>query len=344
MKARKILIVILFVFVIFFISFSFYFYQVFNTANFLVDGADKGFNIHANETFPEVRDRLYDEYYLQDVLSFSLLARLMKYDQNVKPGHYIIKANSTNYDVIKMLRAGEQTPVLITFSNVRLLEELSEKICAGIELDSKEFDSVLLNENTPPKYGFNKESFRCMFIPNTYEVYWTISKEKLLDKFKEEYDIFWNSSRLQKAKEINLTPVEVSVLASIVQAEARHNDESPIIAGLYLNRLKKGMPLQADPTLIYATGDFEIQRVLNIHKSIDSPYNTYKYAGLPPGPINFPSVISIDAVLNHDKNNYLYMCAKEDFSGYHYFTASLSEHLKNARKFQNALNKARIYQ
>ena len=183
-----------------------------------------------------------------------------------------------------------------------------------------------------------------MFIPNTHEVYWTISAEQLLEKFKKEYDKFWNEGRLAKAKVLNMTPVEVSILASIVQAETRHNDESPRIAGLYLNRLKMGMPLQADPTLIYAIGNFDIQRVLNVHKEIDSPYNTYKYAGLPPGPINFPSIISIDAVLNHEEHNYIYMCAKEDFSGYHNFTASLREHNNNARKFQQALNRARIYQ
>lgn len=344
MKARKILIIILVVVAIMFISFSFYVYQMFNTANFLVEQQDRDFYIYTEDTFEDVRNRLYDENYIHDAVSFSLLSKLMKYTENVKPGHYVIEANTTNYEVVKMLRAGEQVPVLITFSNVRLLSELSELVCANIELEPAEFDSLLFGEDTPEKYGFNKDSFRSMFIPNTYEVYWNISAENLLEKFKTEYDKFWNDERLKKADSLNMTPVEVSVMASIVQAETRHNDESPTIAGLYLNRLKRGMLLQADPTLIYAVGDFKIQRVLNVHKEIDSPYNTYKYTGLPPGPINFPSIISIDAVLNNEDHNYLYMCAKEDFSGYHNFTSSLTEHLRNARRFQNALNRARIYQ
>jgi UPF0755 protein len=159
----------------------------------------------------------------------------------------------------------------------------------------------------------------------------------LIEKMHREYEIFWNETRKEKAKAVGLTPLEVSTLASIVQAESIQRDEAPIIAGLYLNRLKKGMPLQADPTLVFAVGDFTLKRVLNEHKEIDSPYNTYKYTGLPPGPINMPEISSLDAVLNHDKNDYIYMCAKEDFSLRHNFTASYQQHLKNAAKYQRAL-------
>jgi len=343
MKARKILVIVLIVFMVMFVSFSFYAYQIVYTPNLLIDQQDRDFYIYHGATFEDVRDALYPDF-VNEPISFSFMAKIMKYQENVKPGKYTIKENSTNYEAIKMLRAGEQTPVKITFSNVRLLEELSEKICVNIELMPSQLDSLLFDPATPEKFGFDNENFKSMFIPNTHEVYWTISAEKLLEKFKKEYDVFWNETRLEKAKALDLSPEEVSVLASIVQAETRHNDESPIIAGLYINRLKKGMLLQADPTLIYAIGDFEIQRVLNAHKTIDSPYNTYKFPGLPPGPINFPSIISIDAVLNFEHHDYLYMCAKEDFSGYHNFTASLNEHINNAKKFQNALNKARIYQ
>lgn len=345
MNKRNIWLIVLVVSGVMFISFSFYVYQIIYTPNFLVEDndVDRSFYIHTGATFEDVVKALYKQDYLNDVVSFSFLAKVMDYNEAVKPGHYIIRHNATNLDVIRELRAGLQTPVNITFSNVRLLDELSEKVCNNIELNASEFDSLLFDPATPEKYGFDQESFRCMFIPNTYEVYWTISAQELLDRFKKEYDKFWSDERLTKAKALGLTPVEVTVLASIVQAETRHNDESPRIAGLYLNRLKKGMALQADPTLIFALGDFTIQRVLKVHMNIDSPYNTYKFTGLPPGPINFPSVVSIDAVLNHEDHNYLYMCAKEDFSGYHNFTSSLTEHLKNARKFQQALNEAKIF-
>ncbi len=343
MKTRKIFVIVLVVFMIMFISFSFYAYQIVYTPNFLVEQENRDFYIYHGATFDDVLGAIYPDY-VNDIRSFAFMSKLMKYQENVKPGKYTIKANSTNYETIRMLRAGEQTPVSITYSNVRLLSELSEKVCANIELQPKQLDSLLFNPDIPEKYGFDTEGFRTMFIPNTYEVYWTISAQQLLDKFKKEYDLFWNDDRKAKAKALNLSPIEVSILASIVQAETRHNDESPRIAGLYINRLKKGMPLQADPTLIFAVGNFEIQRVLKAHTEIDSPYNTYKNAGLPPGPINFPSIISIDAVLNYEDHNYIYMCAKEDFSGYHNFTASHREHINNANKFQQALNRAKIYQ
>ena len=176
-----------------------------------------------------------------------------------------------------------------------------------------------------------------MFIPNTYEVYANIEPDRLLERLYSEYGFFWNEERSGKAKRLGLTPIETSVLASIVQAETIKRAEAPIIAGLYLNRLKKGIPLQADPTLVFAVGDFTLKRVLNEHKEIDSPYNTYMYPGLPPGPINMPEISSIDAVLNYFVSEYYYMCAKEDFSGNHNFTKSYSQHLKNASKYQRAL-------
>jgi len=176
-----------------------------------------------------------------------------------------------------------------------------------------------------------------MFIPNTYEVYYNVSPEALVDRMHHEYELFWTADRKAKAKEVGLTEIEVSILASIVQAETIKNAEAPVIAGLYLNRLRKGIALQADPTLVFAVGDFSLKRVLNEHKEIDSPYNTYKYPGLPPGPVNMPSIRSIDAVLNYTKSNYYYMCAKEDFSGNHNFTNSYEEHMKNAARYQRAL-------
>ena len=343
MKDRKFKFIPLVLVAILIYSLTFYGYQILYTPNFLVGGESREFYIDRDATFDDVRNTLYDNKYLHDAVSFSFLAKLMDYPDLIKPGRYMIPHDATNLKVIRMLRAGEQIPVMVTFNNVRLLSELSEKVCANIELEPAELDSLLESDSVGLKYGFDKESFRSMFLPNSYEVYWNISAEGFLNKMKAEYDKFWNEERLSKADSMGLTPEEVSVLASIVQAETRHNAESKIIAGLYYNRLKIGMPLQADPTLIFGVGDFEITRVLNVHKAIDSPYNTYKYAGLPPGPINFPTIHSIDAVLNYDPNNYLYMCAKEDFSGYHNFTASHREHINNANKFQKALNRARIY-
>lgn len=343
MRISKPLILVFAAVTVLLISFTFYFYQVFFSPNFLVDKSDQYFYIFPEDTFEDIRDNLFEKDYVQDPVSFSFLSKLMKYNENVKSGRYLIEANSNNRTVIRMLRAGLQEPVSITFTNVRMLSELSEKICKNIALSPKGLDSLLLKESTPAEYGFNKATFPCMFIPNTYEVYWDISAADLLERLSTEYDRFWNENRMEKAEALDMMPTEIMTLASIVQAETRHYDESPIIAGLYLNRLERGMLLQADPTLVFAAGDFTIQRVLNIHKEIDSPYNTYKYAGLPPGPINLPSITSIDAVLNAESHNYLYMCAKADFTGYHHFSSRLSDHLQYASKYQKALNKAKLY-
>ena len=182
-----------------------------------------------------------------------------------------------------------------------------------------------------------------MFIPNTYEVYWTIKGDELMKRLKKEYDRFWTPERDQKAKVLEMTREEVSTLAAIVQAETAKSDEKPRVAGVYINRLRKGIALQADPTLIFALGDFTIKRVLNKDKEVDSPYNTYLYAGLPPGPIRMPNITSIKSVLNYESHDYIYFCAKEDFSGYHNFVTTYSQHRKNARKYQKALNNKKVY-
>jgi UPF0755 protein len=311
--------------------------------NFLVEKENRHLYIPSGASFEDVQKIIYDERFVNDPISFGMLSKFMKYNELVKPGKYLIEKNSTNITVIRKLRLGEQVPVRITFNNARLLTDVAEKLTVNLQLDSKAFLKRISSDETAAGYGFDSETFRCMFIPNTYEVFWTISGDQLVDRLHKEYERFWNEERLEKAKKIGLDPVQTTILASIVQAEISHNNESPTVAGLYINRLKRNMPLQADPTLIYATGDFTIKRVLTIHTKIDSPYNTYKYAGLPPGPINFPTIISIDAVLNYAAHNYIYMCAKEDFSGYHNFSSSLKQHSINARKYQQALNKAKLY-
>jgi UPF0755 protein len=343
MDRRKILIVSIVVVTILLSSFTFYFYQVVYAPNFLVEKESRAVIIPFGSSFEDVQKIIYDQGFVNEPVAFGLLAKLMKYNRLVKPGKFLIEKNSSNLEVIRKLRSGDQVPVRVTFNNSRLIEDVAEKITINIGLNASEFLEYIKDSSTAARYDFDAETFRCMFIPNTYEVYWTITRKELVDRLYKEYQLFWNEQRKAKAKEIDLAPVEVSILASIVQAEVSHHDESPVVAGLYLNRLKRSMPLQADPTLVYAAGDFTIQRVLNVHKEIESPYNTYKHAGLPPGPINFPSIISIDAVLNHQENNYLYMCAREDFSGYHNFSSSLRQHNINARKYQQALNKAKLY-
>jgi len=343
MDKRKILILAVVVFTILLSSFTFYFYQVIYSPNFLVEKESKYLFIPTGANFETVQEIIYDQGFVNDPVAFGLLAKFMNYDELVKPGKFLIESNSNNVDIIRRLRAGEQTPVRITFNNARLMSDVAAKLTIKLELDSTSFLKKLNDDETAVQYGFTDESFRCMFIPNTYEVFWNVSAESLTDRMYREYQRFWSEERRSKAQELGLDLVEISILASIVEAEVSHYDEAPIVAGLYLNRLKRNMFLQADPTLKYALGDFSIQRVLNVHKEIESPYNTYKYQGLPPGPINFPSIKALDAVLNHQEHNYIYMCAKADFSGYHEFSASLRQHNINARKYQNALNKARIY-
>ncbi len=265
-------------------------------------------------------------------------------DATLEPGKYELEAGMTLESLVTGFRKGyAEKEVRITFNNARTKEDLAGKIADNLELDSTLLVTKLKDPEIAIKYGFNAHSFNVMFIPNTYNVYWDITADELLDRMAKEYKQFWNDERLQKAKELNLSPIEVSVLASIVTCETAKKDESKIIAGVYVNRLKRGMPLEADPTLVWILGDFTIKRVLNKDKQLDSPYNTYKYAGLPPGPIYIPSTTYIDAVLNYEKHDYIFFCAREDFSGYSNFAATYRQHLVNARKYQRALNAQRVY-
>lgn len=324
-------------------SFSFYFYQVFYGANILLDKENQTILILKEDTFDDVRNKFYDDFIINDVISFSFVAKVLGYQELVKPGLYQLKKGMSNLAAVRMLRSGDQVPVRITFNNVRLKFDLAEKITENTGIEPTEFLALLEDNNFLTQYGVNSESVMTLFLPNTYEVYWTLTATELFSKMAQEHDKFWTTKRKAKAKELKMTPIEVSILASIVQAESVKNDERPTIAGLYLNRLKRNIPLQADPTLIYALGDFTIQRVLNEYKKVKSPYNTYLNRGLPPGPINLPTISSIDAVLNFENHNYIYMCAKEDFSGYHRFAKTLTEHNKNASLFQKALNERSIY-
>ena len=321
---------------------SVYTYQMLYSPNFLINADDKFIIIEENTDFNELIKKLEEDTLINDILSFSFLSKLMEYQENIKIGAYKVKMNMSNYEMITMLRSGNQTPIKLTFSYARKIEDLAEKITTKLKM-SKDDLLNYLNENINNYSGFKKTDIISIFLPDTYEVYWNISPEKLTNKMYSEYKKFWNEERLSKLDKINLNQKEAIVLASIVASESRMLDEADRIAGLYINRLNRNMRLQADPTLIFAANDFTIRRVLNKHKKIKSPYNTYIHRGLPPGPIRLASKKYIDAVLNYEKHNYIYMCAKEDFSGYHAFATNLSDHNRNAKKFQIALNMRKIY-
>lgn len=338
MRVSRKLIVFL-VFSILGISFSFYAYQVVYTPNILVGKDSRDLIIPRGATFKSVQQQLHEGRYVNDLISFSFLARLMNYDRAVKPGRYVLTSGMSNMQAIRLLRSGNQVPVDMRFHNVRTLDELPEKITAHLLMTPAQFDSALTRFIRDNPYGFNLDNVVAMFIPNTYEVYYDVSPDDLIERMHQEYENFWSDENLSLAAKAGLTPVEVSTLASIVQAETIKAEEAPVIAGLYLNRLRKGIALQADPTLKFALGDFSLKRILNVHKEIDSPYNTYMNAGLPPGPINMPEIASLQAVLNYSPSDYLYMCAKEDFSGNHNFTADYQQHLRNASRYQTALTR-----
>jgi len=293
--------------------------------------------------FQQVLDSLKHSDYLTDPSSFQWVAVRKGYPERIQSGAYMIKKGWSNNKLIDLLRSGIQTPVKVTFNNIRFREELAARLAHYLEPDSAAFLGALNNDKIASGLGFTRESFPMLIIPNTYEIFWDTSPEKFIERMKAEYDHFWNVSRKKKAIDLALTPIQVVIIASILQEETNKNDEKSRMAGVYINRVKKGWLLQADPTIKYALGNFLIKRVLTEYLSVDSPYNTYKYAGLPPGPINFPDTASVDAVLNAEHNDYMYFCAKEDFSGYHNFAQSLAEHNRNAAKYQNALNNNKIW-
>ena len=272
----------------------------------------------------------------------STLVRHSDYPEIIKTGRYEITTSIGAFQLFRRLKAGMQSPVHLTVPSVRTVEDLAEELTTKLMLDSATLHAALVNPDTCKTYGYTTETITCMFVPNTYEVYWNISLSKLLKRMKKESDSFWNEDRMAKALRLKLTPIEVITLASIVDEETANNAEKPMIAGMYYNRLKAGMPLQADPTIKFALKDFALRRIYHKLLYIDSPYNTYRYEGLPPGPIKIASIAGIDAVLNHVEHDYLYMCAKEDFSGTHNFARTYQEHLQNAARYTKALNERGI--
>lgn len=298
--------------------------------------------VPTGSSFNDVKTILYENGMIINTNTFEWLAEKKNYRNNIRPGRYLIHEDMGNNELINLLRSGEQDPVMVTFNNIRLKEQLAGNIASQIEADSLAIINLLNDPVYLEQYNMTPETSKLLFIPNTYEFFWNTSAEQLLTRMHREYNTFWNEQRREKAQKINLTPEEVGTLASIIQLETSRPDELPRVAGVYINRLKRNMRLQADPTVIFAVGDYSIRRVLNRHLETDSPYNTYKYAGLPPGPIALPEQRVIDGVLNYENHEYLYFCAKDDFSGYHAFARTYSQHLANARRYQNALNQRQI--
>lgn len=299
--------------------------------------------ISKSDNFETIKDKLYTDSVIINKKSFEWLADKLDYTKYIKTGHYTITNDLNNNQLINKLRSGSQTPVNFTFNNIRTIEQLSSRINEQLELDSITILNAIINSESLKNAGFNEDNIAALFIPNTYEIYWNIDADDFIERMKKEYDIFWNDKRIKKSEEIGLCPIEVSILASIVDKETVKTSEMPRIAGVYINRLNKNWLLQADPTLVFALGDFEIKRVLDVHKEIESPYNTYKHTGLPPGPICIPSIAAIDAVLNAEQHKYFYFCAKDDLSGYHVFAKNIKEHNINAEKYRKALNKNKIW-
>ncbi len=300
------------------------------------------FNIKSGSTWEDVKQMLYKNGTIVHRASFEQLAGIMKYPAHIKSGHYVIREGMSNKQILSKLRSKQQDPVKLVFNNIRIKQELAGHIGEQIEADSVTLLKLLNDADYLKKFGFTPANVISMFIPNTYEVYWDITAEKFMERMHKEFTAFWTEKRKARLAEIRLTELQSMTLASIVEKESNQNDEKPDIAGVYMNRLRDGWLLQADPTLVYALGDFSIKRVLNVYKTIDSPYNTYKYFGLPPGPICLPSISSIDAVLNYRQHKYMYFCAREDFSGYHNFAVTMNEHLLNAAKYQQALDQKGI--
>ncbi|MET4080074.1 UPF0755 protein [Pedobacter sp. UYP30] len=317
------------------------FYRTYFSPNFT--GKQKYLYVKTGGNLDALINELESKDLVNSIGEFKKAATKMNLGENLKPGRYLVKKGMTNRVVVNMIKAGNQDPVKLKIHNLRTKENFAAFLAKNLEADSSQFINVLDSSNLITKYGFNQDNIYAMFIPNTYNVYWNENPVDFFIRMNKEYESFWTAARKKKAASLNLSPIQVTILASIVDGEALYDKEMPIIAGLYLNRLNRGQLLQADPTVIFANGDFNVKRVTNILLQTPSLYNTYKYAGLPPGPIMMPSINAIDAVLNHDKNNYIYMCAKEDFSGYHNFAATQAEHNANARKYREALNRRKIF-
>ena len=284
-----------------------------------------------------------------NALAFKVNASIFGLNEHIRPGHYLVGENVSVMKLLHRIRNHNEDPVRLVVPSVRTIGEMAEKLSAQLMASPTAILAALSDSAKIASLGYTKETLPCLFIPNTYEVYWDIEPDQLIDRLQKENKAFWNEQRLSKLAEVSayagedMTKEKVVTLASIVDSETANNAEKPNIAALYMNRLKIGMPLQSDPTVKFALQDFSLRRIMHKHLNAESPYNTYRNQGLPPGPICVPSIAGIDAVLNHSKNDYIYMCAKEDFSGTHNFAVSYAEHQANAARYTRALNERNIH-
>lgn len=298
--------------------------------------------IKDNSTIKDVVTELSKSANVMNMSAFEQVALVLNYTK-VRPGRYELTTGMNNFRLVRMLRAGRQTPVKLTFNNIRTKEQLASRLSKVVMADSTSILQLMNDTAYLSPFGLNPNTAIAMFIPNTYEVFWDLDAHELFERMKKEYDIFWTDERKMKAAAIPLSLIEVSTLASIVEEETNGKAERPMVAGLYINRLKTDMPLQADPTLKFAVGDFSIKRLKLEHILKISPYNTYRNKGLPPGPIRVATQNGLDAVLNYVKHDYIFMCAKETLNGEHNFAVTYADHMANARKYQKALDELKIH-
>jgi len=300
--------------------------------------------VPAGSDFSALVDTLENAGILRSRNSFVITSQLKSFGRSVKPGSYVIEPGMSNNNMVNLLRSGRQSPVNVTFNNIRTLDELAGRVGGQIEADSASLSAFFADESNYADDGFDVRTLISVFIPDTYQLYWSEDARGFYRRMLREYRDYWTDERKALAEEQGLSPMEVSILASIVDEEASREDEKPRIAGVYINRLRQGMPLQADPTVKYAMSDFSLRRILNKHLEIDSPYNTYMYPGLPPGPIRCPSRSGIEAVLKAERHEYLFFVARFDGTGYHHFSRTLAEHNRYAASYRRELNRRRIYQ
>jgi UPF0755 protein len=321
-----------------------YFIYVLFAPNILPKTEEKAFLcIPDSSTFNDVTRLLEKDARVVTLFSFKQTARLFHYGEKIRSGRYELKRGMNNFQLIRILRSGRQTPLRLTFNNIRTNEQLAARLGSELMADSSSILKFLNDTIFLEKYKLNPATSISLFIPNTYEVFWNLTARQLFERMNKEYIRFWTENRKEKAAAIPLTPTEVSTLASIVEEETNNRKDRPMVAGLYINRLKAGMPLQADPTIKFALNNFAIKRILFGDLRVNSPYNTYKKRGLPPGPIRVSTPEGIDAVLNYTHHNYMYMCAAETLNGEHKFATTWAEHQVNARKYQQTLNEMKIF-
>lgn len=337
MSVKKIVLLVISLAIIFIAVFiGQWYYKVFKLPMVKINKKYEIVYIPTHSNYHDVVAILFQQHLLDDTILFNQFAALKKYPDKIKPGRYKIQNGLSANALINKLRSGSQFPVKLIFNNIRFLPKLAGIVASKLELDSTRLMNLLLDPIFLERYNLEPRTAISLFLPNTYEFYWNTNAFEFIDRMKKEHDKFWNAERTKKALEMGLTPLKVNILASIIQEETNKKDEMSRMAGVLINRLNRGMKLQADPTARFAHGDFSINRVLKSYTSIESPYNTYWVTGLPPGPIAMSEPSTIDAVLNYEKHNYLFYCAKADGSGYHVFARTNSEHIRNAKAYRRS--------